>query len=124
MELRNDADCRAVQLRNESLQRYLTYVRCLIENLQLEMESRPIEFILFKQSIQRSRQIVLLQMLSVMIAALQDQGYRFSDLLKALSDYAAGEKDKVPEDSDAWQTVSYLLQMAAEEAEQKDRELP
>lgn len=124
MELRNNADCRAVQLRNESLQRCLTYVRYLMENLQLEMESRPIEFILFKQSIERSRQIVLLQMLSVMIAALQDQGYRFSDLLKALSDYAAGEKDKVPEDSYAWQTVSSLLQMAAEEAEQKDRELP
>lgn len=95
-----------------------------MENLQLEMQSRPIEFILLKQSIERSRQIVLLQMLSVMIAALQDQGYRFSDLLKALSDYAAGEKDKVPEDSYTWQTVSSLLKMAAEEAEQKDRELP
>lgn len=70
------------------------------------------------------RQLLMLEMVSVWTRGLQQERYRFSDLLKALSIHANDQVTKNPESSKSWGIVAALLKSAAEEAERQGEELP
>lgn len=70
------------------------------------------------------RRLLMLQMVTLWLQALESERYRFSEILKALSGYAAAEAEKNPDSAKSWEIVAGLLRTASEEAERQGRELP
>ena len=62
----------------------------------------------------RSRKTNLKQVIVKLIELLQDNGFRFVDILQALSDYAAGSSSEIQEEKPTWEIVAVLLQLARE----------
>lgn len=84
------------------------------------------ELSLLKMQSDYFRQLLMLQMVTLWTQALENEQYRFSDLLKALSHFAVAEteNEEDPERRKSWGIVAGLLKVAAEEAERKGKELP
>lgn len=86
------------------------------ENLIVEARWRSI--------FSRCRKNSLLQLVSELVLALNEEGFHFTDLLIALSEYAKRESVVERESQPTWNIVASMLQEVAEVAETKGRELP
>lgn len=78
----------------------------------------------WKSILGRFRRNSLFQFVSELLLALYEDGFHFSDLLRALSDYAKRESVVERESQSTWSVVAFMLQEVAEVAETKGKELP
>lgn len=79
---------------------------------------------IMKQLTARLRQACLAYLTTAVVTLVQDLGFHLSDFLKALAQYVLNESDTDPETELTRATVSSLLEMASQEAEQQGRQLP
>lgn len=70
------------------------------------------------------RRLLMVEFIGIWVKTLEHERYRFSDLLKSLSNYARHQMDLFPENAHVWDVVATLLETAAAEAQRQGDNLP
>ena len=84
----------------------------------------PVDSALFRLLLNRAARASVQYQVNSFVGVCQAHQFRFSQILRALSNYAQGESGKVPSERDTWETIAVLLDEAALLAEQSGQELP
>jgi hypothetical protein len=72
----------------------------------------------------RDRKLALQQAFAESLQVWQEEGFRFSDILKAIADFTLSESAKRAEEQEQYRAIAVLLHEAAELAEISRREIP
>ncbi|WP_438552844.1 hypothetical protein [Chroococcidiopsis sp.] len=95
-----------------------------LDSTQLERRSATIDLQVAEGITNYYHRSILLGMIEVWTRTLEQQKCRFSEILRALSNYAHKEAEDQQTDDAAWLVVAKIIDSAAAAAEQKGSELP